>query len=285
MTKHFILTICVYYMNEEETVSFLEELFSLNGYENSAALVVVNGGSTVRLNKIKDRNDNIFIMCPGKNLGYFGGANWGLKKYLEVYPLPEWVIVCNTDISFKDKDFFLKLKEYYPGHTATPAVIAPDIILETKGLPSSYKHQNPHFMKRPTKTHLKFYKLFASSPYIYIIWEIISGLRYKLINKLNFQKGLSKSYGRTIKIYAPFGAFIIFNKNYFESGGTLDYECFLFGEEIFVAETAYKLNLNVIYDPRLKVIHREHSSFFFVGLKRKAIYAREAALYWERFLK
>ena len=45
------------------------------------------------------------------------------------------------------------------------------------------------------------------------------------------------------EIYAPMGAFIIFNRKYFDVGGTLYHGCLLFGEEISVAETAYKLRL------------------------------------------
>ena len=62
------------------------------------------------------------------------------------------------------------------------------------------------------------------------------------------------------KIYAPHGSCIIFNKNYFERGGTLDHISFLFGEEIFVGETVRNLRLNVLYIPEIKVRHYEHSS-------------------------
>jgi GT2 family glycosyltransferase len=62
------------------------------------------------------------------------------------------------------------------------------------------------------------------------------------------------------KIYAPHGSCIILNKNYFKRGGTLDHISFLFGEEIFVGETAKRLGLNVLYVSEIQVRHYEHSS-------------------------
>ncbi|MGC8979631.1 glycosyltransferase family 2 protein, partial [Caldisericum sp.] len=88
------------------------------------------------------------------------------------------------------------------------------------------------------------------------------------------------------EIYAPFGACIIFHRNYFEAGGTLNTECFLFGEEIFVAETARKLNLRILYDPELKVIHHEHSSISILKSKQKAFYAYQSIKYYiDKFFK
>jgi GT2 family glycosyltransferase len=62
------------------------------------------------------------------------------------------------------------------------------------------------------------------------------------------------------KIYAPHGACIVFSRHYFEAGGNLDYPCFLYGEEFFVAETARRLQLAIVVDPALKITHHEHAT-------------------------
>ena len=67
------------------------------------------------------------------------------------------------------------------------------------------------------------------------------------------------------KIYAPHGSCLVFKNNYFTLGGTLGLPNFLFGEEIFVAETAVRLGLDVIYDPGMVIHDYEHASIgFFV---------------------
>jgi GT2 family glycosyltransferase len=47
---------------------------------------------------------------------------------------------------------------------------------------------------------------------------------------------------------------------YFEAGGFLDKSLFLYFEEICVAEICRSLGLQVIYEPSLRVLHREHRS-------------------------
>src|SRR4029077_13065198 len=64
-----------------------------------------------------------------------------------------------------------------------------------------------------------------------------------------------KSFTSPVDVFAPHGAFVVFHKSYFEAGGTLRYGSFLFGEEIFVGETALRLGRRVVFDPRLEVIH------------------------------
>ena len=76
-------------------------------------------------------------------------------------------------------------------------------------------------------------------------------------------------------IYAPHGSFIIFTKFYFLNGGNLKYPCFLFNEEVFVAETVLKLNLKVIYDNQLIVYDNEHVS---TGTFRSKIIANYVAI-------
>jgi N-acetylglucosaminyl-diphospho-decaprenol L-rhamnosyltransferase len=61
--------------------------------------------------KFKDKNfflkkfPNLKIFCTGKNLGYGGGNNFGLKK-----THTEYVLILNPDVIL-DKNFFLNLKE------------------------------------------------------------------------------------------------------------------------------------------------------------------------------
>src|SRR5262249_2176510 len=82
-----------------------------------------------------------------------------------------------------------------------------------------------------------------------------------------------------VPIYAPHGSFIAFRRTYFERGGSLNHPVFLFGEEIFVAETARRLGLTISYDRRLEVIHREHKSTGYFPSPRISAYSSQAATY------
>jgi hypothetical protein len=40
----------------------------------------------------------------------------------------------------------------------------------------------------------------------------------------------------------------------------LDHVPFLYGEELMVAETTRRLQLDILYDPRFRIMHVEHST-------------------------
>jgi GT2 family glycosyltransferase len=120
---------------------------------------------------------------------------------------------------------------------------------------------NPFRMERIPLKKLTFYRVIYSSILIhngYILLHYLKKFSIKTWHKISANRRNPSSQSENI--YAPHGSCIIFNKNYFEKGGTLDHPTFLFGEEIFVGETAGRLGLKLLYLPEIKVLHYEHSS-------------------------
>lgn len=77
--------------------------------------------------------------------------------------------------------------------------------------------------------------------FTYTAYELLLSLPYAVTNVLaraRWQAVKETAINQLKSIYAPFGAFIVFHRQYFESGGHLSYGSFLFGEEIFITETA-----------------------------------------------
>jgi hypothetical protein len=72
---------------------------------------------------------------------------------------------------------------------------------------------------------------------------------------------------------------MIFSRRYFRAGGNFEYSVFLFGEEIFVAETAKGLGLAVRYCPWLGVLDNEHASTGIIRSRKVAGYMKDATNY------
>jgi GT2 family glycosyltransferase len=273
-----ILVVCANYFNDDETRAFVRELFSLDESNCLEAIVVDNSADLktgADLIPLLEEFERLKIVHPEKNLGYFGAAAKGLKVYLETAELPDWVIVSNTDISFPEKDFFTKLVNSYDGRDA-PAVIAPSIVSEMSG-----RNQNPWMRRRPPARRMLFYRWVFHTYPTFIFYQLLYLLKGAVLkHRTAVKKGLS-----TATIYGPHGAFIIFNRSYFNSGGTLDYPKFLFGEEFFVAETAGRLNQSVLFDPSLCVIHRDHATTGILRGRKLAAFQRESSkfIYKEYF--
>lgn len=267
-----ILVICVNYHNEYETVSFVQELFKQKGEFYLYVVIVDNSdtNSEIHPSLAALACDTRIMVIKAGNLGYFGGAARGLECYLERYKLSDWIIVSNTDISFPSNDM-LNLLLFY--NNDPPAVIAPAIISQVSGL-----NQNPFMLRRPSRLRMHFYKWCFRSYFLLKCYEYLSAFK-KCLKKhiLGKRKKRQKLDQLKETIYAPHGSFIIFNKKYFISGGTLDYKGFLFGEEIYVAETVRRLSLHILYEPRFVVIHREHSSMSVVKSRILARYKAQSA--------
>lgn len=280
MAKANILTICIHYHNTEEVIGFIKGLFAQHVNVAHEVVVVDNSGElTCKDEDLQElcRDNSPLIYNPGKNMGYYGAASWGMNKYLEENPLPDWVIVCNTDISFKDAHFFDKLLSY---HQASPsAVISPIVFAESSG-----RVWNAHTVVRPSCLRVHLYKLILSCYPTLFLYNILSLLKGKMQDFLQWLLTLA-GFTNTLSnepavIYAPNGAYTIFNRSYFEAGGNLDHGSFLYGEEVFVAETVRRLGLNVLYDPRLKIIHRGRSTTNIFKSPQILRFKREAVTYY-----
>lgn len=271
-SKTRLLVICVNYFNNEETLGYIQSLFRQQQSEYLQVIAVDNS------NTLKDHDvsflpsriaANTFIFNPDKNLGYLNGAAWGLERYLTTHPMPEWVVVSNTDINFLDSFFFEKLFTYYP--KGFSGVVAPSIILE-----HDMRNQNPYRTVRPSKAKIFFYKTAYRCYLTAVLYQLAEKCK-KEIHKMMSKPSQNRIVGdQPMAIYAPHGSFIIFHRTYFQRNGTLKYGAFLYNEELFVAETARQLGLNVIYDPRLSVVHREHQTTSLIRSRDKMRYHKQS---------
>lgn len=276
------LVIGINYKTDEHAAQFARSL-TLYSAEDVSVILVDNSdrGDPRAFNRlIHEANPDVrCVQAPG-NLGYFGGANFGLKQYRADFPLPEWVVVCNVDIEFKDPGFFVTLRQMEA--TQGVGVVAPRIWSAR-----FQRDLNPKITQRPTRRRMLFYKVIFGNYYLQAAYEILSVAKYGLKKQIRsalarFLKrpGHNTTSGGSAPMYASHGSCMIFNRRYFVSGGSIEYPVFLFGEEIFVAETARQLGLSVVHCPQLWVFDKEHASTGGALRSRKvARYMKEATDY------
>ncbi len=269
------LVIGVNYRTDEHAVAFVRSLARYSPDDVSVILVdnSERGHPDGFSRQIHEANPQIRCLEAPRNLGYFGGANYGLKQYLASSEMPDWVIVCNVDIEFRDEQFFRSLKELES--TESLGVIAPRI------WSARWKRDlNPKIIERPSKGRMLFYKVIFGNYFLQVAYEILSflkgSLRARIGEKAPEDQGQQNG---TVAIYAAHGSCMIFSRAYFVAGGSLEYSVFLFGEEIFVAETAKRLRLAVSYCPWLHVLDNEHASTGIIRSRKIAGYMKDATNY------
>ncbi|MGY1834621.1 glycosyltransferase family 2 protein [Blastococcus sp. SYSU DS0510] len=178
------------------------------------------------------------VLVAPSNLGYIHAAEWARSV------LPDdatWTAVCNTDLSLSES-FVSRLSAL----RSDAAVLAPDIV----AMPSA-RRQNPYMKKRPTVSRMASRRLVLSFRWSARLASKLAASRKK--------QTVAPPLGPR-DIYAPHGSFMLFNRVFFEHGGSLRHGTFLFGEEITIAERVRRLGLRVVYEPTLEVCHLEHQA-------------------------
>jgi GT2 family glycosyltransferase len=265
------LLVCVKYGADDETARYVRSLRRLQEQANLHVLIVDNADSSVA---DLPMDSGFTVLRSEKNLGYLGAARRGISRYLEEHPLPDWVIVSNVDLLVTDPQFLQKLAKFKSAPRL--GAIAPRIVSTLTG-----RNQNPFMRSRPSAIRMHLYKWLYRNWLILNAHEIASAIFHRSRSAFGQANQTAPDLGRNVrrKIYAPHGSFVILSKEYFRAGGSLDFPCFLFGEEVYLAENLRKLGLDVIYEPSLEVVHQEHKSTKLIKSHKLAQFVASSAAY------
>ena len=221
-------------------------------YRDQASIIIVDNDSSSESKYalksiVNNSNIDIKIIMSSTNLYYWGAANHALNQIdLNVNNHPEWIIICNNDILFNRRDLLSKIMNY---NSKEYPILAP-AILSSK----TNKDLNPFMEKQINNLEKVYYSMFyLNSITGLIIYKFRKYLKM-IASIFNWSKTKSKF------IYAPHGSFIIFSKHFFNSGGFLDKNLTMYGEEFTTAEIANKFKIPIYYEPDIEVVHVEHSS-------------------------
>jgi GT2 family glycosyltransferase len=252
------LILAVHYKTQQDVVSLLASLYRLQQCEELQTIIVDNASGVEHLSEIQRAITpfpNAALMELSSNLGYLGAARVALDRYTAAGErLPDWIIVSNCDIVVADDAFLQKLFARDP---VSVGMIAPRIVVPRFDL-----DQNPFLSERPGRLRRFTMRLHSRNYFFCLAWNWL--FRVKRILRSAAPSANSRrvpaANARPTTIYAPHGSFMIFSRRFFEAGGYLDDQLFLFGEEIAAGEICRRLRLPVVYDPALSVVHNEHRS-------------------------
>ncbi|MDY6838805.1 MAG: hypothetical protein SWH78_12620 [Thermodesulfobacteriota bacterium] len=158
-------------------------------------------------------------------------------------------------------------------------MLAPRVISSRTGI-----DQNPEMARRPCKARCRLYTLIFRYYPVFTAYRLLALAKNKLrgivaSRRISGESGERDQATPRMPIYGPHGSFVIFNRAYFEAGGSLDVGSFMFAETMFIAETLERLGLSAVYEPRLRVIHDEHVTMGRFKSPRVARLQWEASVY------
>lgn len=181
-------------------------------------------------------------LCPyHQNSGYFGGANRLMKEVGDLAAY-DYVAISNVDILLP-LTFFEDMLKLSVGNDI--GWIAPAIYSKKEEL-----DRNPELVYRPSAGKLR-------SLMVMYKYDILIRLYNRLLYRLRRKKKVAQARGEAF-IYAGHGSFILLTGAFLRCKPSLEYPCFLFGEEIFLAELIRAEGLRVLYVPSIRILDIDH---------------------------
>lgn len=262
-----LLLVTVHFRNGSDIERFVAEASALsvpNGWKVDVA-VVDNSGDAPRV-------AGASVFAPGRNLGYAGGAAFGVEQWRAQHDgdLPQWIGIVNADVAFQAGALAALISASLPENVV---VVAPSVLL------GGISPQNPFLLRRPPAARMWLYTVvFRSS----LLTRVSDAL-------LTAKRRFARTGGRAERqqeIYAAHGSVFFLRNRFFERGGTLRYSGFMYGEEIHIAEQARAIGGTVVYMPSVEAIHRGSATTSAVTFgQRRQWHLESARLLWRDYFR
>lgn len=278
----------LHYKATAETIECIESIRALTEPGTPPYIMVVdnasnNGSYEVLAERYRDASD-VCVVTTGTGLGFSGGNHFGYRQLLDRRDEIEFLVVCNNDIVFEQADLLQRLRQSY---TKRPFdVLGPDIYKKV-GSKVEKTSPMPRFMTKERYIrfmyHLHTYRVANRSQTTTVTFG--GALRAKLHGekvslrqayrsyypsfasfvRYNLQQYAAKLYHSAQRWYDPprspallQGACLIYSQAYLQTHETLfEPETFFYYEEILLYLRAQSEGLRLVYDPALKVWHKE----------------------------
>lgn len=232
-----LYSIAIYCVNFHSYEYLLHYLVSIDKSAEAVAsrtqisVFIADNSSPTQFVDYEPMHFTLHVVPTGKNMGYFGAIRFAMQQY---DPTDfDYSILSNVDVVLSDH-FFSSLLNV---HTSPQrAWIAPSILSQTQ-----HFDFNPQALNRYSYKKMRLLRLMFKYP-------VLLRLKQKLLHMYHDVK-----VSQPATIYAGHGSFIILTNIFFVKCGIIDYPVFLYGEEIYLAETCRKNNLLVEYAPSIKV--------------------------------
>lgn len=249
------LNIIIYYDNKEEVEAYITNVAAVSD-EMLDIVVIVNKDTENSVAELENKLISMRIsICKfinyGENIGYLNAMLFTIRNVeVEKY---DYVILSNTDIDYSQKNFFYELS--YKEYPENIGAIAPSIYSS-----NDKSYQNPHYLNRIDKNHLKRLYYIFKFPTLGRLYLQLSLLKRKQKPKL--KKG-------SCIVYSPHGAYMIFTKKFISLISDYTYGALLYSEESCIGELLIKNGMKCYYDNALEVTHHESTVTGSIDYKKR----------------
>jgi GT2 family glycosyltransferase len=267
-----IVFIATNYNNSDHTKKMCE---SINAFANKVPIIIVDNNSNQndvsKLVEIEKLYSNLKVVYNSENIGYFSGLNIGIE-YAKKNFNSDILVVGNNDLVFNPNFLDSLIHKSYLFDSY--AIISPNIIT-LDNIP-----QNPHVIHKISRVRHLILDLYYSNFYIS---KLIDNILYQTKNLFRRKDFLEFNKGQVI--YQGYGACYIIGPKFFTFYNKLFSPTFLMGEEFFLAYQLKLSNLELYYEPSIKVYHQDHASVSLINSYKFWKISKSSHKIYKKYLK
>lgn len=244
--------VVLHYKNINDTIECLDSIKKLSN-QDKVRIVVVDNNSLIdsEVEMLKRYTEDIILLDD--NLGFAKANNIGCNYAKEKYD-PDFVCVINNDTIIYQKDFIDKIEKNYKKYKFD--MLGPYI--ETDGGDSVNPFMvfdNITKINDEIKKTEKLIKIYDSSVLTSLL-NVYMKIKYLFVKPIKLHNSLKLE-----KNVALHGCFLMFSRKYLRKYEFPFYnETFLYHEEEFLYFRMKRDSLISIYDPNIKIFHKEGAS-------------------------
>lgn len=255
-----IVFVILHYQSFDETVA--EVMHVINDLSGKSKVVIVDNaspnGSGKKLEELFLNNKNVDVILSNNNTGYAKGNNLGIRYALEKYS-PDFIILANNDIEFKQNNFLELLKESFQKKNFD--ILGPDIFVPETGIHQNPKQSNSYTIEQVQKINNNSRRLLNQNKLLFSFRANLK--RVSKLRKFVIQKRKATSIKRDIVQLniVLHGSLLVFSKKFFDKMVVpFDEKTFFYFETEILDRKMKDLNMIAKYDPSMLVYHHQNTS-------------------------
>lgn len=262
-----VLIVLINYNNNFEIIQYVDQVLAIKNNNPIRVVVVNNKFSETTDNSLKTnllKYDFVDFIEANENLGYMNGFLFGLDYFYNRYHyLPYWTILSNSDILFKQEDFFniLLQKEY----DKDVWCIGPSV----QDLQNHYC--NPHYKERISLKKINRIRFFMKNSFLCKLYFSLSHKKHS--------KEKKETKPNSCWVYSVHGCFVILRNDFYFSLNGERYGVLLYSEESFIAEILREKSKKSYYDSDIEVVHTENVATGKLGAAKRGKRIYESLTY------
>lgn len=255
------------YNTFQETENCIRTIREMDEVPYKKHIVVVDNASTDDLDKKAEllKAEDVTVLCMESNKGFSRGNNAGYEYIRQIRRRGGVIIVCNSDIEFRDRRFLaLVLDEY---ENTGFDILSPDVWCEAQKTKSWKGHQSPAFPWEGNKSYVKYQirknlrerERLLNNGYnglnvVYTFLDRLISLKYAILIRLIYRKWRLRYHENIV----AHGSCFVVSDNFIMHEEKLFFpETEFYFEELLLNLRVKDKGYKTVYKPEIQVWHMQ----------------------------